>query len=438
MASTNDKLPSPCQPRCNIQRSPLEVLILGRGHHQSSHNVSVPIQDVTKADQPSSPTRGETRCDHPKPTDYVLVKRKNVYFIATKPTRPALSVEQNLTNPTLQNCAANRLSKFLGSLFDGQGEEPSFLLKRLAATGKSRVYSAEIGNKPTVVKLFNDPRAANNELSIHARVYNELNEFWPLIQTLLQDDRLPRPKVPRPASKVFHRRLLGTSSKVEGFMMEYIQPLNPHHCRVLIKKYLDPQLHEAAFKHPEFLGMRLSVLMGEMSPTMDYQTGKLQDRPVFFDQLWEESPRWVPCWAIMMGATLAIIHWSCGLDARGVEFRLGLHKNQNRLWLSDFGDCMPIEWSFEFVTSNMVNAIMDNPTWPRPATALSLSQMSDPGRVLPQTWNRFRSAYLESSALVLCEGNTYVEDRSLPHRFICRLEAMWELQAEEERARGLA
>ncbi|KAH8729782.1 hypothetical protein BGZ61DRAFT_529925 [Ilyonectria robusta] len=431
MGSTNSKSSSPCLLHYRIQRSALEVLILGRGNRNHACNNCMALRQAeTEPHQPPSSTVGETPQDKTLPMDHVLVKGQKMYFIVTRPAEPtrALSREQDRANLPLRN----RLGKFLGSLFDGQDDEPSFLLKQMAVTDKSRVYTTQIGPRTKVVKLFNEPLDANNELAAHIRVYNKLKEHWPAVQNIVvKDSQFPIPKVPRPGPTVFQRKRLGTSTTAEGFMMEYIHPLHPHHCRALIKKYLDPRLHKAAFEHAGFSGMRLSVRMGEIRPELDRQTGELQDRPVFFDQLWKESSSWVPCWVVMMGATLAIIHWACGLDAKGVEFQMGTYKNHNFLWLSDFGDCTRIEPSSECATSHMVDTIMDNSTWPRPATARSLSQLPDPDRVLPQMWAKFRCAYLKTSAAVLCERNTYIRDGCLPLMFISRLEARWELEAEE-------
>ncbi|KAK7424548.1 hypothetical protein QQZ08_008558 [Neonectria magnoliae] len=370
---------------------------------------------------------------------HVLVKRGEKYWITTKPatstqrSQPTIAAEQGVRNPPLRN----RLGRLFNSfpLVNDQTQEQTFELKKIAVTEKSRVFTTELGNKKVAVKLYDRSYGAASEFEVHADVYNQIGALWPSVREYVHHSRLPRPRVPRPVAAVSQRRRLGTAA-VEGFMMEYIEPLYYQQRRMLIRKFLDPQLHQAALDYPGFSEMRLRVHLGEMSSFLDHQSGRLQDRPVYFNQLWEECADCLPSWSGMMGAALAILHWDCGLDGRGVEFRLGVYRSQNQIWMSDFGDCAPIEQTPAYVESTLADAVMENPTWPRPPTAPSLSQMSDPSGVLPRTWELFRRSYMSASMYLLFRESRYIINANLPSLFIRKMEAIWESRAEEFRTRG--
>ncbi|KAK7409624.1 hypothetical protein QQX98_008219 [Neonectria punicea] len=390
------------------------------GHNYQSTATNSQVITEDSIPQTSTPQTNMAPKQNSIP-DQVLVKRGEKYWITTKPptstqrSQPTTAAEQDIRDPPLRN----RLGRLFNSfpLVNDQTQEQTFQLKKIAVTEKSRVFTTELGNKKVAVKLCDKSYGAASEFEVHADVYNQIGALWPSVREYVHQSRLPHPRVPRPVAAVSQRRRLGTSA-VEGFMMEYIEPLYYQQRRMLIRKFLDPQLHEVALAYPGFSEMRLRVHLGEISSFLDHQSGRLQDRPVYFDQLWEECADCVPGWSGMMGAALAILHWDCGLDGRGVEFQLGVYKNRNQIWMSDFGDCAPIEQTHVYVESTLVDAVMENPTWPRPATAPSLSQMSDPGEVLSRTWKLFRSSYMSASMYLLFRESRYIINANLPSLFI--------------------
>ncbi|KPM37948.1 hypothetical protein AK830_g8649 [Neonectria ditissima] len=364
-------------------------------------------------------------------SNHVLVKREGKYWITTRPTTTPTTSTTAAEHDVRSPLRRDRLGKLLSSLsLVKRADEEEFGLKQIATTKKSRVFTAAISNKTFAVKLCEKPYSATKELTMHTHVHNKIKALWPEVRQYIGHPRLPRPRVPRPAAAVSQRRLLGTTSAVDGLMMEYIEPLHHQQRRSLIKKYLDPRLYDTTLELPGFSEMRLDVHLGEMSSSSNRQMGRLQNRPAYFDQLWTECFDCIPSWAGMMGAALAVLHWDCGLDGRGVKFQLGLFQSRSQIWMADFGDCALIQRTPAFVESSLVEAIMENPAWPRPATAPSLSGIPDPDDVLPRTWETFRRIYLSTSMYLLFRGSAHVVDVNLPSQFICKMEAIWASRAE--------
>lgn len=195
----------------------------------------------------------------------------------------------------------------------------------------------------------------------------------------------------------------------------------------LVKAFLDLTIRRRVMNDPWISEVRLRVRMGEMSPPNDHLNPQLLFRPVYFNQLrLEAGKRAVLRWAVGMGVMLATFHWSCGLDGGGVNFVLGCWKNSKPcLWATDFGDCKPMKpegWK----SRQCLGAIMDNPTWPRPAFAPNFIPDGDPNGAMGigRAWKNFVEGYKQASRIILYKQNRLSEIES-PRRFVDKLESSW-------------
>ena len=142
------------------------------------------------------------------------------------------------------------------------------------------------------------------------------------------------------------------------------------------------------FANEHFLA---KVYMGKRRPFSDVWRTDLRDRPAYVDQLRAEGIDIISI-AAVMGSTLAVLHWRCGVDAAGVEFFLGRDKRGKvRLWLLDFADCRNVRITSQNVTTQLIDAVVENePFWPR--------NINEDG--FRHLWRGFRQAYLEMCGLL--------------------------------------
>ncbi|KOS18210.1 hypothetical protein ESCO_003223 [Escovopsis weberi] len=200
-----------------------------------------------------------------------------------------------------------------------------------------------------------------------------------------------------------------------GYFMEYICPLSQHHAKYLIRRYLARSAQSRALacpsqKPPHFLPR---VFLGDLMPLGDQWNAELHDRPAYLDHLLAERVE-ISYLAASMGATLAILHWACGIDARGVEFVLGRDvRGHVQFWLIDFSDCRSFKRTATAATRQLVDAVVHNePFWPRWINICGLREL----------WGRFRDAYLEVSDFIVGDAMSDGQGKSLPHLFMGELE----------------
>ncbi|KAM0557019.1 hypothetical protein ACHAPJ_005699 [Fusarium lateritium] len=276
--------------------------------------------------------------------EYALGKRNDIgYYISTNPVepvyRPKFSIADILAyikydyllDPSSQSRAwtPRRHPK---------AEEHQ--LTKSTPNSDSNIYTTQIGRRKYAVKLGDNPKRMANEFRTQARVYRKIALFWDLI-TGGDPWGLKKPSVPKPESQIVMRRSYGWGTVSAGFMMEYIPPLHIHHARALVDAFLHPDIRRMCKDDTDLANVRLHVHMGEMAPKHEDMNAKLLSRPVYFDQL-RRNPKdyYMIDWINIMACALAIFHWGCRIDARGVQFRFGSDKkNHTVLWMTNFGDC---------------------------------------------------------------------------------------------------
>ena len=104
----------------------------------------------------------------------------------------------------------------------------------------------------------------------------------------------------------------------------------------------------------------------------------------------------------MMGAALAILHWKCNLDARGVGFKIGrILRHFVGLILENPKDVQSFDPE-SFCAQSLALQIVSNPTWPRPVSVLLPEQGQDIA-IFYRAWESFSDAYLSASERLLWE-----------------------------------
>lgn len=191
--------------------------------------------------------------------------------------------------------------------------------------------------------------------------------------------------------------------------MEYIYPFHENHTNFLIHRYLAGCVQTDAL-----LG---KPCMGAYAPASDQSNPELHDRPLYVDQLIAEGVD-VLALAANMGATLAAFHWSCGLDARGVQFMMGCDvKSQVRIWVISFAQCNTFCRTEKAVKEQLVRAVAQDPgNWPPRERGVGCLREGD-GKDM---WEHFRFVYLQVSGFLL---NSVPKDvKRMPRLFFRQLE----------------
>lgn len=198
-----------------------------------------------------------------------------------------------------------------------------------------------------------------------------------------------------------------------GYTMEYIRPLHEHYTKYLIRRHLSKTAQNKALKDVADSHFLIRVSLGATRPLCDQWDVHLLDRPAYADHLLSERTD-INSLAATMGATLAVLHWRCGVDAQGVDFVIGCDKTgQAQLWLFDFGDCHVFGKTELEVKTHLVDAIVWNaPLWPKWINVEGMRK----------SWTAFRTEYLKISRYVLEKGCASNELRELPGLFIDELE----------------
>ncbi|KAF4961114.1 hypothetical protein FSARC_10268 [Fusarium sarcochroum] len=367
--------------------------------------------------------------------EYALGKRNDIgYYINTKPAepvrRPRFSIADILGH-VKYNYRVD-LSRPFGGPSEAwiprcRSKAEEHRLTKLIPNTDSNIYTTQIGSRTYAVKLGDNPKRMANELQIQVHVYGNIGHFWDVATEKTPED-VPRPYVSRPESQIVMRRRFGWGTVSAGFMMEYIPPLHIHTTKALMNIFLDPILRKLLHHEPDLANVRLHVRMGKMAPEHEARSAKLLSRPVYFDQLCRGAKDDMDTWVSMMGATLAILHWACNIDARGVQFRLAPKKGSDiMLWITNFGDCRPFEPTALAITS-LAHALIVNSTWPRPLFVFALDPESDTGKAVRQQWSRFNNVYLAASDSILREVKPKVAGLGLPALFINKVKLAWRQQ----------
>ncbi|OWT43390.1 hypothetical protein VFPPC_18358 [Pochonia chlamydosporia 170] len=197
-----------------------------------------------------------------------------------------------------------------------------------------------------------------------------------------------------------------------AYAMESIRPFHPHHVRYLVKRHLSPSIQDRALDTLSNSHFVTKVCLGGLTPLSEKWQIGLNDRPAYVDQLYAERVD-IAGLSKVMGSTLAVLHWCCGIDAAGVEFVLGCDKKGNiRLWLANFGNCRPFKQTEFDVTTQLVDAVMNNDCcWPR---WINLG-------VFREIWHEFWKGYIEMSLLSCNEHQGKRPNAFLPRLFINEL-----------------
>ncbi|KAM0351865.1 hypothetical protein ACHAPU_002378 [Fusarium lateritium] len=223
------------------------------------------------------------------------------------------------------------------------------------------------------------------------------------------------PRVPVPEERALVYRSCDSGSAITGFVMEYIPPIYADHARALASRFLDPKIREYVKSDPDLKQVRFLVQFGVFAPVDEPKDSRLSSRPVYLNQLWHEDPWFLGFCAKQMGATLAILHWACRLDAAGVKFHVSQTRRRPGLWLTNFGDCKPLKTEDD--TTAMAEACYNNLTWPRPECAYHYEEDSGAYECIEMPWTWFAHAYVSTSNAILVQHRGGPA-KSLPMRFI--------------------
>ncbi|KAF4993595.1 hypothetical protein FGRMN_6313 [Fusarium graminum] len=317
---------------------------------------------------------------------------------------------------------------------------------QLTSDNESHMYMLQKECRTWAVKTKpNDPDYIKREMINHMVIHENMNRFWyfstwhmdreetvksdisinpvpeeggPKIVERKKRKPLSRPHVPVPEEQGLIYRSCESGSAVTGFVMEYIPPMSPDHVRALANLYIDPKIRDSVKSDPDMKRIRFLVQFGRLSPLDEAMNSRLSSRAVYVNQLWEEDTWSLRDCAKQMGATLAILHWACRLDAAGVKFHISSKPKRPGLWLTNFGDCKSLETEDD--TTAMAEACFNNLTWPRPKSAFYYKEDSELHDCIEATWAWFAHAYVSTSHAILAE-ETGGPAKSLPICFIGKL-----------------
>ncbi|KAF5676082.1 hypothetical protein FHETE_2208 [Fusarium heterosporum] len=314
-----------------------------------------------------------------------------------------------------------------------------YQLTQLTSDNESHMYMLQKGCRTWAVRVKGkDPDYIRREMTNHMVVYENMNRFWYFstchmdrVGTVESDigmdpDRkkgaerkkrksLSSPHVPLPEEQGLVYRSCESDSAVTGFVMEYIPPMSRDHMRALANMYIDPKVRDFVKRDPDLKRIRFLVQFGRLSPLDEAMSPRLSSRPVYVNQFWEEDTWSLRNCAKQMGATLAILHWACRLDAAGVKFHIAPKFRKPGLWLTNFGDCKLLETEDD--TTAMAEACYNNLTWPRPRCAFNYTEDPELRDCIEATWSWFAHAYVSTSHAILAE-ETGGPAKSLPICFI--------------------
>jgi hypothetical protein len=228
---------------------------------------------------------------------------------------------------------------------------------------------------------------------------------------------------------------------------ERILPLPKIVRHAFIAKYCPEQHREAAIADPRNRDCLVRVYLGELRNNRPYMNFSLRNFPLYLDQILDLELN-AEGFADAIANTLAIIHFRAELDARDVEFVLGMSpsfshnqlpsfaellrgspnlstgpsgnginfkKRWIHLWVLDFNECAPITMD-EAGMDLAATAFQENaPYCPRPPKAGIKSNAQ-----VYTLWVAFRQSYLKTSSIVL--KKRAMDPEKLPRMFIAKLE----------------
>ncbi|KND86959.1 hypothetical protein TOPH_08408 [Tolypocladium ophioglossoides CBS 100239] len=278
----------------------------------------------------------------------------------------------------------------------------AYALEPLVDTARAQVYTTTVGTKTHVIKLTGSATALLNEYDVQNEVFRAMHHLWRLSRGARPTGMPPserRPVVPKATYLV--------SSKADetgklGLVMDYMLPLRDPYRSFLARKYLHPDALASIMAQPGWETLTLLLHMGETRPEFDELSIRVRDRPVYLDPIFAElGPKGVRNRASSMGATLAVLHWGCQLDAKGVKFQVGLtSKSHFAVWLYDFGDCANFDPAAEDLATRLAEVASPSPFWPRPASAHGFGREDEVPEYITVAWRAFAKTYLGTSMAV--------------------------------------
>lgn len=289
-----------------------------------------------------------------------------------------------------------------------------FPLWHLATTKNSWLSLVDLADGMFVVKLSRDADAWR-EHEYHVTAYNHLKLRWDMVKSCV-GEHVPRVRVARPGGRVGTPKEGGSSKEptrkwhfrpdARGFLMEHIGML--------------PSPYEREDGGLEMV--KPMVKLGKLRLERERRVCRSGRMAIYLDEIWNKSIILVnPC-AAQMGAVLAIIHWSCLIDARGVEFQIAPCGTNTELWVTDFGDCTSMKLRVGYVKTCLVDAALENSSWPRPRQAFSLRNFDMPEGIADQIWNTFKETYMVVSLNILNNSKQGKLEKSLPATFVNEFE----------------
>ncbi|KAF4451455.1 hypothetical protein F53441_5547 [Fusarium austroafricanum] len=327
------------------------------------------------------------------------------------------------------------------SHFDGQRIMPvepirEYQLTSLPPNTGSNMYTIQVGCRTRAVKLSNCSDCIKTEVRNHRSIQAGIRIHW---YTATQAFRKTKTKIyPGPCDPEsgtaktlcgtkhvslpticvpnFEAEILeqGAETVTKGIVTRFIRPLNGAHARALVNTFLDPSIREAALNDPDLNNVRLRVFLGEVAPPDDAKSPRLLSRPVYLDQIIHEAGECIKQWAQQMGAALAVIHWCCHLDAKGIKFYLGTGcRNRPKLWMTNFGGCQPPVSDTSQAAYDLAEIISDNPAFPRCPFPSTTKDTKDQYNHKLKIYHVFVEAYLAASRDILCLSDDQWEESAL-------------------------
>ncbi|RBR23206.1 uncharacterized protein FIESC28_03948 [Fusarium coffeatum] len=254
--------------------------------------------------------------------------------------------------------------------------------------------------------------AIHQQYHVHLRIHEAFHECWKRVASHLAARRCNNHGIPHAfrteKRKYYSFKWPAVSFKINdpedkeklvGFGQETFQNLHPHHIRALVRMFCCLRIRGMMLNSPKLHELRLWVRFGSMSPPNESMNMAL-NRFAYFDQLWRAAPSRMARWARIMGASLAIMHWKCNLDAHGVNFKIArISRHFVGLVLTNFKGVQPFDQEAPCAQS-LALRIVSNPVWPRPVSAF-LPQQTQCTELIDFVWKSFSDAYLSASKKLL-------------------------------------
>lgn len=208
--------------------------------------------------------------------------------------------------------------------------------------------------------------------------------------------------------------------QLTGTLLSHMPAFPETHRRHLIRKYLDESIHQAVAENPRNQNLRLELRFGEMHTPHDASDPQSPHTVAPLDLvLLEMRETGVFLRVECMAMSLALLHWSCNLDAEGVRIIAAGDRRGHPVppYLHNLGGCKTFDLGITSTRSRLVDAFESNPTWPKPCKDGLLGDM----------WIIFRGLYLDTAMYMMWYykasfGASFEECWFLPCVFIRTLE----------------